>query len=140
MDRISSENPAVETLRARVARHGARRKRIDLPEDSLPEGEVVRLVIDDTTYHARIEGGFAGDPHISGAYETPEMARERSGPNHLQTWLDEAARPVGGSVLLDEIEPEFAYGLRKPGEEVVYEAVEKPKESLANIARDLEER
>lgn len=139
MDRISSENPAVETLRATVARHGARRKRIDLPEDSLPEGEVVRLVIDGTTYHAQIEGGFADDPHVSGAYESPEMARESSGTNHLGEWLEEVERPVGGSVLLDVIEPEFAYGLRKPGEEAVYEAVEKPKESLANIARDLED-
>lgn len=138
MDRISSENPAVETLRATVARHGARRKRIDLPEDSLPEGEVIRLVIDGTTYHARVEGGFADGPHLSGAYETPEMAREGSGTNHLDEWLEEIARPVGGSVLLDVIEPEFAYGLREPGEETVYEAVEKPKESLANIARDLE--
>ncbi|MDL5362113.1 hypothetical protein [Halalkalicoccus sp. NIPERK01] len=139
MDRISSENPAVETLRARVARHGARRKRIDLPEDSLPDGEVVRLVIDGTTYHARIEGGFADGPHVSGAYETPEMAREGSGPNRLQTWLEEVERPVGGSVLLDVIEPDFAYGLREPGEEAVYEAVEKPNESLAEIARNLED-
>ncbi|WP_122088356.1 DUF7112 family protein [Halalkalicoccus subterraneus] len=139
MDRISSENPAVETLRATVARHGARRKRIDLPEGSLPAGEVVRLVIDGTTYHAKVEGGFADGPHVSGAYDGPDMAREGSGTNRLGEWLEEAGRPVGGSVLLDTIEPEFAYGLRKPGEEVVYEAVEKPKESLANIARDLED-
>lgn len=139
MDRISSENPAVETLRARVARHGARRKRVDLPEESLPEGEVVRVVIDGTTYHARIQGGFADDPHISGAYETPEMARESTGTNRLQEWIDRIERPVGGSVLVDVIEPGFAYGLREPGEEAVYEAVEKPNESLANIARGLED-
>ncbi|ADJ16361.1 DUF7112 family protein [Halalkalicoccus jeotgali] len=140
MDRISSENPAVETLRATVARHGARRKRVDLREDSLPEGEVVRLVIDGTTYHARVEGGFADGPHLSGAYDTPDMAREGSGTNRLDEWLDAAERPVGSSVLVDVIEPEFAYGLREPGTEVVYEAVEKPKASLANIARELEER
>lgn len=139
MDRISSENPAVETLRARVARHGARRKRLDLPENSLPEGDVLRLVIDGTTYHARVERGFDDGPHVSGAYETPEMAREGSGANHLGKWLDRVERPVGGSVLVDEIEPDFAYGLRQPGEEAIYEAVEKPKESLANIARGLEE-
>ena len=44
MDRISSENPAVETLRAQVARHGARRKRLELPAEALPEGEPLRFV------------------------------------------------------------------------------------------------
>ncbi|MFC6905153.1 DUF7112 family protein [Halalkalicoccus tibetensis] len=139
MDRISSENPAVETLRATVARHGGSRKRIDLPEGSLPEGEVVRLVIDGTTYHAKVEGGFADGPHISGAYESPDMARERTGTDHLGSWLEDVGRSVDGSVLVDVIEPDFAYGLREPGEEAVYEAVEKPKESLANIARNLED-
>ncbi len=139
MDRISSDNPAVETIRATVARHGARRKRIDLPDGSLPEGEIVRLVIDGATYHARVEGGFAGDPHVSGAYETADMAREGSGTDRLGEWLDRTGRPVDGSVLVDVIEPGFAYGIREPGEETVYEAVASPKESLANIARDLED-
>lgn len=139
MDRISSENPAVETLRAQVARHGARRKRLDLPAEALPEDEPLRFVIEGTTYYAVVQGGFGDDPHISGAYETPDMAREGSGTNHLEEWLKTVDRPVGGSVLVDIIEPEFAYGLREPGEEVVYEAVEKPKDSLANIARNLEE-
>jgi hypothetical protein len=139
MDRISSENPAVETLRARVARHGARKKRLDLPDESLPEGEVLRFVIDGRTYYAVVQGGFGNDPHISGAYETPDMARDGSVTNRLQEWLDRVERPIGGSVLVDIIEPEFAYGLREPGEETVYEAIEKPKDSLANIARNLEE-
>lgn len=139
MDRISSENPAVETLRARVERHGARRKRLDLPTSSLPEGEILRFVIDANTYYAVVHGGFGDDPHISGAYETPDMARQESGANRLNEWLANTERPVGGSVLVDVIEPDFAYGLREPGKETVYEAVEKPKESLANIARDLEE-
>lgn len=139
MDRISSENPAVETLRARVARHSARRKRLDLPDDSLPENEVFRVVIEGATYHAIVQSGFAEDPHISGVYETPDIARQGSGTNRLQEWLDAVERSAGSSVLLDVIEPDFAYGLREPGEEVVYEAVEKPKDSLANIARNLEE-
>lgn len=139
MDRISSENPAVETLRARVARHGGSGKRLDLPEGSLPEDEVVRLVVDGATYHAQVKDGFADGPHLSGAYETPHLARERSGTNHLREWLDRVDRPVDGSVLVDVIEPGFAYGLREPGEEAVYEAVERPKESLAEIARNLEE-
>jgi hypothetical protein len=139
MDRISSENPAVETLRARVARHGARQKRLDLPTDSLPEGEVLRFVIEGTTYYAVVQGGFGDDPHISGACETPDMARGRSGTDYLGEWLDRLERPIGGSVLVDIIEPEFGYGLREPGEETVYEAIEKPKDSLANIARNLEE-
>lgn len=139
MDRIASDNPAIETRRATVARHGGTRKRVEIPGD-VPTGEVVRLVLDGTTYHARIEGGFAdADPHVAGAYETPEMARSGDGTEHLQAWLDAANRSPGSTVLLDVIEPEFAYGLREPGEEAVYDAIEKPRDSLASIARDLEE-
>lgn len=138
MDRIASDNPAIETRRAAVARHGGTRKRVEIPGD-VPTGEVVRLVLDGTTYHARIEGGFAdADPHVAGAYETPEMARSGDGTERLQAWLDAADRSPGSTVLLDVIEPEFAYGLRAPGEEVVYDAIEKPPDSLASIARDLE--
>ena len=138
MDRIASDNPAIETRRATVARHGGTRKRVEIPGD-VPTGEIVRLVLDGTTYHTRIEGGFAdADPHVAGAYETPEMARSGDGTEHLQAWLDAADRSPGSTVLLDVIEPEFAYGLRAPGEEVVYDAIEKPRDSLASIARDLE--
>ncbi len=143
MDRIAHDNPAVETIRATVARHGARRKRVELPEDAdadVPTDEIVRLVIDETTHHARVEGGFAdAGPHITGAHETPGRARSADGTNHLQGWLDDADRPAGSTVLVDVIEPGFAYGLRAPGEEAVYDAVEKPDEDLAAIARDLED-
>lgn len=139
MDRIASDNPAIETLRATVARHGGTRKRVELPADAAPTDEVVRLVLDGTTYHARIEGGFAdADPYVAGAYDTPGGARSGNGSDRLQAWLDSEDRSPGSTVLLDVIEPEFAYGLRKPGEEVVYDAVEKPSDSLASIARDLE--
>lgn len=144
MDRIASDNPAIETIRATVARHGGSRKRIEIPEDAtLPIDEVVRLVIDGATYHARIEGGFAdADPYVAGAYDTPGGARsaDGNGPDHLQPWLESTDRSVGSSVLVDVIEPDFAYGLRAPGEETVYDAVEKPDDNLAAIARDLEAR
>lgn len=139
MDRIASDNPAIETRRATVARYGGTRKRVEIPGD-VPTDEVVRLVLDGTTYHARIEGGFAdADPYVAGASDTPEGARSGDGSDRLQEWLDSADRSPGSTVLLDVIEPEFAYGLRKPGEEAVYDAVEKPSDSLASIARDLEE-
>lgn len=139
MDRIASDNPAIETLRATVARHGGTRTRVELPAD-VPIDEAVRLVLDGTTYHARIEGGFAdADPYVAGAYDTPGEARSADGSDHLQTWLDAADRSPGSTVLFDVIEPEFAYGLRAPGQEAVYDAVEKPSDSLASIARDLEE-
>lgn len=155
MDRIASDNPAIETLRTTVARHGGTRKRIELPaatdgnadgdagaadsEAIPPIDEVVRLVIDGTTYHARIEGGFAdADPYVAGAYETPDMARAGDGTDHLGPWLESTGRSAGSTVLLDAIEPGFAYGLREPGERAIYDAVEKPSDSLASIARDLE--
>lgn len=141
MDRIASDNPAIETLRATVARHGARRKRVELPDNAdVPTDEVVRLVIEGTTYHAQVEGGFAdAGPHITGAYETPAAARSSDGTDHLGPWLDVENRSAGSTVLVDAVEPGFAYGLRAPGEETVYDAVEKPDESLAAIARDIED-
>jgi hypothetical protein len=75
---------------------------------------------------------------VAGAYETPDMARAGDGTDHLGPWLESTGRSAGSTVLLDAIEPGFAYGLREPGERAIYDAVEKPSDSLASIARDLE--
>ena len=141
-ERVPSDHPSIRTIRATVARHGASRPRIDVPAeeaDAIPEGEVVRVVLDEVTYYARIDGGFADQsPRITGAYDSPAMARSGDGENRLREWFDASDRSFGSSVLLDVIEPDFAYGIREPGETVVYEAVEAPKSSLAEIARDLD--
>ncbi|WP_331235095.1 DUF7112 family protein [Natronorarus salvus] len=141
-ERVPSDHPSIRTIRTTVARHGASRPRLDVPSeeaDAVPEGEVIRLVVEEVTYFARVDGGFADEsPRITGAYDSPAMARSGDGENRLEEWFEESGRSFGSSVLLDVIEPDFAYGIREPGETVVYEAVEAPKSSLADIARDLD--
>jgi hypothetical protein len=134
----------VPTVRARLARHGATdRLRIELPgdeADQFVEDEVIRLVLDGTEYHARIESHLASDALvIAGVYETPSQARERSGENHLSAWCKKHGRDAGQSVLVDVIETGFQYGVRAPGDRAFYTAHEKPSDSLASIAKQLED-
>lgn len=142
-DRVSSENPAVRTVTGTVGRYGrTSRPEIELPADAsaeFPVGDVVRLVLDGITYRARIDESQAEVPVIRGAYESPRLARTPGeGENHLPEWLDEKNLDVGRSVLVDVVEAGYAYGLRAPGGTAYYDAVEKPKDSLASIARDLD--
>lgn len=142
MDRVSSENPSVETVTGTVRRYGGTsRPQVELPADAaddFPADEVVRVTLAGTSYRTRIER--SGDsPVLRGAYETPSQAREPgSAEDFLREWLADAELDVGRSVLVDVIEPGYAYGVRAPGETAYYDATEKPKDSLADIARDLD--
>jgi hypothetical protein len=149
-DRVPSDHPSVETGRARLVRRGRLdRPRIELPAewtdassgplpDTGTEAPAVRLVLDGRARHARIERGFDGAPRIDGAYDNARLAREKAGDDRLEEWR--AGHGVGFDtpVLLDAVEPGFQYGLREPGERVVYEVIETPDEGLAAIARDLD--
>ncbi|WP_435361473.1 DUF7112 family protein [Haloarchaeobius sp. DFWS5] len=141
-DRVSSD--AVPTVRAKLQRHGATdRLRIEIPADtdeSFPEGEVVRFVLDGAERHARFESHLTSDGLVvAGIYDTPEDARERSGENRLPEWCAKHNRSAGGSVLVDVIEDGFQYGLRAPGDRSFYAALEKPSDSLASIAEEIED-
>ncbi|MFB6083651.1 MAG: hypothetical protein ABEJ94_05350 [Halorientalis sp.] len=141
-DRVPSDHDAVVTHRATLERVGRTdRPKVVVPEDAtVPTDEVVRLVVDGRTCHARVETGLQGDPEITGAYDTPTLARDPGdGRNRLQAWVTEADVSVGGSVLLDVVTEGFKYGLRAPGERTVYEATEKPDAGLSSIADDLTE-
>ncbi|AQL43082.1 hypothetical protein BV210_10315 [Halorientalis sp. IM1011] len=141
-DRLPSDHDAVETHRASLERVGRTdRPKVVVPDDaSVPTDEVVRLVVDGRTCHTRIETSLQGDPEITGAYDTPTLARDPSeGENRLDEWVADANVTVGGSVLLDEVTEGFKYGLRAPGERTVYEATEKPDDGLSAIAEDLGE-
>ncbi len=96
----------------------------------------MRLVLDGDTYHASIENGDG--PEINGAYDNARLARERTGEDRLEEWRRSTEIDYGRSVLVDVVESGFLYGVREPGERVVYEAVESPDDSLAAIARDLD--
>ncbi|WP_121823661.1 DUF7112 family protein [Halostella salina] len=145
-DRLPSDHDAVTTVRATLGTVGSTsRPRIEIPADAaheFPADDVVRLVVDGTERHARIETALGDDRRvIPGAYDAPRLARDPGdAPNRLLAWVDATdAVSVGGSVLVDVVEDGFKYGVRAPGERVVYEATESPDEGLASIAEQLED-
>ncbi|MFC4448694.1 DUF7112 family protein [Halorussus aquaticus] len=144
-DRISSDHSSLTTVRATLVRSGGLdRPKVEIPadhaDDRFPDGELVRVVADDTEYRARIESPLTDDGReIRGLYESPTLARNpEDGENHLSTWAEGTGVEFGQSVLVDVIEPGFKYGLREPGERTFYEATESPEESLSDIAEQLD--
>lgn len=135
-ERIPHDHPTVETVRVTLSRYGRTRSRLSLPDDDRFPQTTTRLVLDNETYHTRIESGDG--PEIKGAYDNARLAREHTGKDRLEGWRQSAEIDYGRSVLVDVIEPGFLYGVREPGERAVYEAVESPDDSLAAIARDLD--
>ncbi|WP_435097641.1 DUF7112 family protein [Halarchaeum sp. P4] len=138
-DRVTSEGvPSVETTLERYGPTNRPQLRVSDP-DAVPTGEVVRLVVDETEYRARIETDADGDPVIRGAFETPRLARTPGeGENHLRAWLDDVDLDYGRTVHLDVVTADYKYGVRAPGERATYTATEQPDSGLAAIARDLD--
>ncbi len=142
--RVSSDT--TETVRATLAQAGAtNRANIEISgddEDAFPADEIVRIVMDDTEYRARIERPLTSDGRlIRGVYDTPRLARNPGeGENRLSEWFAESNRSFGQSVLIDVVEEGFKYGIRQPGSRAVYEATESPDDNLADIARQVEDK
>lgn len=142
--RVPSDHDAIDTYRATLDRVGRTdRRQVLIPEgatDAVPTEEVVRVVIEETTYHSRVATTLDGTPALTGAYDTPTLARSPGdGTDHLSEWLATTGVAVGDSVVLDVVTPGFMLGLRAPGERAVYEATDPPSDSLSAIARDLED-
>ena len=138
--RIASDHPAVENHRVRVERHGGGR-RLTVPGDIVPSGEVIRLIIGEQTRFGAVTA-LPGreEAIIPGAYERPAAARDPGGHQDvLAGWLADHGVDPGGTVFLDVIESDVAYGIRIPGEREVYEAVDPPSSSLQEIARNLDD-
>ena len=155
MPRVASDDESVATVRVSLARSGGtRRLCVRLPADtalegrvesgscdtlSLTDGDLIRLDIDRSTYHARV----AADTErrlLRGAFDDRRRARTPGeGQNRLTEWLDASDREPGDSVVLDVVVPGEQYGLRLPGERTVYDAVRGPRSSLADIAANLDE-
>jgi hypothetical protein len=138
-DRLPSDHPSIETVRATLARRGRTRSRLELPADDRFPLTTTRLVLDGDVSHTRIESARDDGVEINGAYGNVRLARERDGEDRLEAWRRAVDIDYGRSVLVDVVEPGFLYGVREPGERVVYEAVESPDEGLAAIARDLDD-
>ena len=140
-ERVPSDHPSVSSHRARLVRSGGtRRPCLRLPEDAaLGAGDTVRLILDGDEYHARVATDAGTDPVVRGAYDNRRLAREGGGTNRLVAWAEDNDCATGDAVALDEIEPGDLYGLRVPGERVVYEATKGPDDSLADIASKLDD-
>lgn len=148
MDRIPSDHAGVHTVRATLARHGGTRLRVEIPADEtdrFPAGEVVRVVLDDERRHARVDTHLTEDHlQVTGVYDTPDAARDPTGAtDRLAEFLDDYDHDhdfePGDPVLVDVVAAGFLYGLRVPGERVVYDDPDPPDRSLADIARNLED-
>ncbi len=128
-------------MRARVARHGGRRRRLELPSHVLPDEDTVRVVLEESIRFGRIRSAPDEDVEwLTGVFEVAEAARsDGGGTDRLQRWLDERDRDPGDSVHIDVITPEYAIGLRGPGERAVYPAIDRPTGSLDAIARSIED-
>lgn len=143
-DRISSDHSSLTTVRATLTRSGGLdRPKVEIPADDtdrFPDGELVRIVADDTEYRTQIESPLTADGReIRGLYETPSLARNpENGENQLSAWVEGSDVEFGQSVLVDVIEAGFKYGLREPGERAFYEATEAPDDSLSDIAQQLD--
>lgn len=99
----------------------------------------VRLLIDGTRAHARVESTLGGDRAIRGAYPNRKQARTGDGTDVFAEWLRAHGFGPGTVLILDVLTEGYAYGLREPGERVIYEPPAEPDTSLAAIAASLEE-
>ena len=139
-DRVASDGDAVTTYRARLARSGGtRRPCLRLPDEVAAEpGDLIRLVLDGTEYHARVEGDAEGCL-IRGASDNRRLARaDGEGANRLVEWVRGTDRETGESVDLDEVTPGYLYGVRVPGRRAVYTVTRQPDSSLSSIAEGLD--
>ena len=140
-DRLPSDHPAVDSHRVKLGTVGATSQ----PELLLPPvleceaGDFVRLVLDGTATHAEVVATMDGERALRGAHENRRLARSERGPGLLADWLEDHGHDAGTTLVLDVLTEGYAYGLRVPGERVVYDPVEQPRSSLRDIAEGLDE-
>lgn len=140
-ERLPSDHDAVASHRVHLERVGrSNRLRVPVPEPLDPEpGTVVRLSLGGEACHARVTETLDGAPTIAAARDNARLARAGEGPDRLAEWTAGHDLSPGDPVLIDVLTEGHAYGLRRPGERVVYTAPDAPDESLSRIARDLGE-
>lgn len=139
-DRVPSDHATVDSRRVHLSTVGrTRRLQIVLPGVLDCELEdVVSLSLEDRSRWAQVTASLDGEPTLQGASRTRQAARTGTGENDLREWLDEHGLAAGDALVLDVLREGYAYGLRRPGERVVYAPPDPPDSSLADIARDLD--
>ena len=140
-DRVAHDHPTVETLDATLGRYGGtHRPEIRLPAtDAVDVGDVIVVVLDGTEYHSLVANS-RGTAVVRGAYETPRLARNPGdGDDALGPWVDDRDLEFGRTIHVDVVDPGYKIGLRAPGETAYYATTNTPDDSLAAIAKDLED-
>jgi hypothetical protein len=139
-DRIPSDHPTVDSHRVRLATVGRTgRPRVPLP-DGLDCDDVVSLSLEGDRGHAHVTTDLSRKPVIDGVYANARLARDDDeGENALTSWVAGHDLSTDDPLLIDVLTPGYAYGLRRPGERVVYRTVDPPDTGLAEIARELDE-
>lgn len=139
-DRLPSDHDAVQTHRGPVSQVGRTgRPEVAIP-DALPleDGDVIHLVLDGEQYHGQVETTLEGDTVIRRAADNARLVREGEGEDRLSEWFDAIDVAFGDSVHFDVVTEGHKYGLRSPGNRVVYSATDRPDSSLTDIARNLD--
>jgi len=140
--RLPSDHDQVQSYRASLIRSGRiRRACLQLPtEITLTEDEVIRLLLDEQQTHARISITAADEQVIRGAFKNSRVAQAPGeGENLLEGWCEKHDLQIGDAVEVDVLDAGFCYGLRSPGDRVVYSVPSRPNASLHSIARNLDQ-
>jgi hypothetical protein len=139
-ERLPSDHDAVDSHRVHLERVGrTNRLRVPLPDELAHEqGDLLRVSFEGTVAHARVAETLDGRAVLDRAADNRRLARTGEGANRLSEWTTETERSVGDPVIVDVVTTDHAYGIRRPGERVVYEATDPPSDSLSRIAEDLE--
>lgn len=140
-DRVSSDHDSVSSHRVHLTQVGrTRRRQIELPDElTCAVDDVVWCSLEGTPAHAQVVSTLGGPNAIQHAFANQQLARTRTeGTDRFDEYLDAQDLAVGDPLVLDVLREGFAYGLRRPGQRVVYEPPEPPDETLADIARNLD--
>jgi len=140
-ERLPSDHDVVDSHRVHLERVGrTSRPRVPLPAGlSVSAGDVVWVSLEGEATRARVETSLAGEPVFEGAFDNARLARAGEGEDRLREWTARHDLAPGAPVALDVLTRGYAFGLRRPGERVIYAPPDAPADSLADIAADLEE-
>lgn len=139
-DRVPSEHPVVDSHRVELDAVGSTgRAQLVLPPGlSCTPGDIVRLSLEGTQTHAEVVSTLRGESAVRRACRNRRLARTGEGTDLLGGWFEDGGHGPDSTLLLDVLTEGYAYGLREPGERVLYEPVDPPDSSLADIAESLD--
>lgn len=139
-DRIPSDHSSIESHRVHLSTVGrTRRCQVVLPDGlDCEAGDVVFCSLEGDGGFTEITPSLDGEPTVQSVLQTRGAARTRDGTNELSAWLEGHDLTDGDALVLDVLREGYAYGLRRPGERVVYSPPDPPNSSLADIARNLD--